>query len=309
MLAYSLQQLTACLQQLTAGQQQLTAGQEQLTALVGTLSPLLQEATLARQKRLNPWCSDNRSKAEQTEFKDGLLKYYGCAVELEAGQKQLWARCMISDQVLPRPVVIASHIWKHCTYGAGLDEFGLKFADVNNSRNGLLMCSEIEKQFDDLRVAFSYDLLTDKFTFHVLDCTLLPLSVVDLNDKKTKNALSGYPALHDIQTFGNLDRKVMLWTAPALPYRRVLAWHYALAVTKHRRTSASAPASPDPSASPPCALPEPSLRSPGWDKLSPEAKWPEASAMELYDHAVSRSQRDAAEEEECSSDASEGGRL
>jgi len=54
--------------------EKLTVGFQQLTALVGNLAPLLQEATLARQKRLNPWCSDNRSKAEQTEFKDGLLK-------------------------------------------------------------------------------------------------------------------------------------------------------------------------------------------------------------------------------------------
>ena len=53
MLAF-IEKLTVGLQQLTAGQQQLTAGQQQLTALVGNLAPLLQEATLARQNRLNP---------------------------------------------------------------------------------------------------------------------------------------------------------------------------------------------------------------------------------------------------------------
>ena len=53
MLAYSLQQLTACLQQLMACLQQLTACQQQVTALVGNLVQEA-EATLALQKRLNP---------------------------------------------------------------------------------------------------------------------------------------------------------------------------------------------------------------------------------------------------------------
>ena len=269
---------------------------DDLTAVVKSLTPLLEDAALARQKRLNPWCSHNRSKAEQTEFKDGLLQFYGCAGGDTADKKPPWARCMISDQLLPQPVVIASHIWKHCTLGVGLDEFGLKSEDVDSARNGLLMCLEIEKHFDVLGVAFSYDMLTDRFTFHVLDSTLLPLPVVDLADKKTKLAVSGYPSLPEMLTFRQLDGKVMQWTA--LPFRRLLAWHYALSVTKHQKQYARAPPSPASLASPRSALPEHSVRSPGWHERSPEAKWPDSSAMELYDHAASKSQRDVADYEE-----------
>jgi len=289
----------AAIEKLTVVQQQLTVGQQQLTAAVESLSPLLEEASLARRKRLNPWCSANRSQGEQSEFKESLLKFYSSrtvqAVRKDEDGEKTRVRCMVSDLELPQTVVIASHIWKHCTMGLGLHEFGLKPEDVHSPRNGLLICSEIERHFDVLRVAFSYDLLADKFTFHVLDATLLSLPIVDSRDKKTKNSLSGYPSLSDIPTFKQLDGKVMQWSESALPFRRLLAWHYALAVTMHRRRPALLPS---PSESPVSALPEHSVSSDGWEKRSPEAKWPDSSAMDLYDHAASRSQRDAAEDNE-----------
>jgi len=289
--------LFAAIAQLTAGQQQLTAGQQQLTAAVQSLAPLVTEAALARQQRLNPWHSTNRSKAEQSKFKDDLLTFYGCAEGL-IDQKP-WARCMVSGLKLPQPVVIASHVWKHSTQGAGLVEFGLTIDDLNSKRNGLLLSSEIEKHFDVLDVAFSYDLLTDTFTFHVLDASLLPLHIVNTTDKKMANALNGYPPLSGIPTFEALDGKVMPWKTPNLPFRRLLAWHYALALTKFRRRSASAPADPL-LATPAPVLPEHLVRSPGFDERSPEVMWPDLRAMDLYDHAASRSQRDAAEEAEFS---------
>ena len=106
-----------------------------------------------------------------------------------------------------------------------------------------------------------------------------------------RNALfDAYPPLEEVPTFKALDGKVMQWTAPALPFRRLLAWHYALAVSKKLR-SASALA---PTPSEPCAAPLPAhvVKSPGWDERSPEAKWPDSAAMDLYDHAASRSDRD-----------------
>ena len=281
--------LIAAIEKLTAGQQQLTAGQLQLTAAVESMRPLLEEASQTRRKRLNPWRSTNRTVTEQSQFKESLLTHYSRTAPTTEDKKPQ-VRCMVSDVVLPRPVVIASHIWKHCTMGEGLNEFGLKPADVDSCRNGLLLAMEIERHFDVLRVAFSYNLLTDQFTFHVLDATLLPLPIVDLKDKQTKNRLSAYPPLEEVPTFKALDGKVMQWTAPALPFRRLLAWHYALAVSKKLRSaSALAPTPSEPRAAP---FPAHVVKSPGWDKRSPEAKWPDSAAMDLYDHAASRSDRD-----------------
>jgi hypothetical protein len=167
----AIEKLTAGQQQLTAGQQQLTAVQQQLTAAVESMRPLLEEASQTRRKRLNPWCSTNRTVTEQSWFKESLLTHYSRTAPATEDKKPQ-VRCMVSDVVLPRPVVIASHIWKHCTMGEGLNEFGLKPGDVESCRNGLLLAMEIERHFDVLRVAFSYNLLTDQFTFHVLDATL-----------------------------------------------------------------------------------------------------------------------------------------
>ena len=150
-----------------------------------------------------------------------------------------------------------------------------------------------------MRVAFSYNLLKDEFTFHVLDASLLSLPIVDL-DKKTSKSVSAYPPLKDIPTFKSLDGKIMQWTASALPFRRLLAWHYALAVSrKHHSAWAYGPRAMEPRAAP---LPEHVVRSPGWDKHSPEAKWPDPKAMELYDHAASRSYREDFTEDGGSSD-------
>ena len=253
------------------------------------MRPLLEEASQTRRKRLNPWCSTNRTVTEQSQFKESLLTHYSRTAPTTEDKKPQ-VRCMVSDVVLPRPVVIASHIWKHCTMGEGLNEFGLKPADVDSCRNGLLLAMEIERHFDVLRVAFSYNLLTDQFTFHVLDATLLPLPIVDLKDKQTKNRLSAYPPLEEVPTFKALDGKVMQWTAPALPFRRLLAWHYALAVSKKLRSASALALTP----SEPRAAPFPAhvVKSPGWDERSPEAKWPDSAAMDLYDHAASRSDRD-----------------
>ena len=282
--------LLATLGQLSVSVQQLAAGQERLAAVLG---PLVREASVVRRQRLNPWRSSNRSRAEQAEFKEALIAFYSCAAAEAAGKPMV--RCMVTDRVLPRPAVIASHIWKHSTLGVGLEEFGLRLADVSSARNGLLMCSKIENQFDILNVAFSYDLFVDKFRFHVLDPSLLalPVVVVDSSSKAGQDILSGYGTdwLHDIPTFQQLDGQVMRWAAPALPFRRLLAWHYALARSKWSSRLSGA-------SSPERELPTASLRSPGWGERSPDAQWPEEAAMELYDHAASKSLRDAAEDDE-----------
>lgn len=261
-----------------------------VTRLANIMEPIVAESRLKRMQRLDPWHSNNRSIQEQTEFKDALLVFYACNASAQAPDKPM-AKCMVSGKVYPQPVVIASHVWKHCTRGDGLEEFGLCVADINSPRNGLLMAAEIEAAFDMKRVSFSFNLLTDKFTFHVLDSTLLEKPILNLNDKKTRNSVSGYASLDPttIPKFKELDNKEMTWTPPACPFRRLLAWHYAVATLHAQRRPWYKPNAPHPASV---------IGKPDWSKYSPEATWPSSDVLDLFDHALSKSERDIAEQVE-----------
>jgi hypothetical protein len=198
---------------------------------------------------------------------------------------------MVSGAVFPKPVVIASHVWKHCTGGVGLDELGLPMSELNSPRNGLMLASEIEAAFDTKRVAFSFDLMADKFTFHVLDSNLLKQPIVNMKDKKTANAIQGYARLDpkSIPVFGALDKTVMTWKPSACPYRRLLAWHYAMSIRHAKQFSWFQPQNPLPA----------SLDSKAdLSRRSPDVLWPSSDVLDLFDHAVSKSERDASEQQE-----------
>ena len=258
------------------------------SALLRNLEPILDEIRRQRLQRLDPWRSNNRSVQEQADFKTALLEFFQCDAGTDATRPT--AKCMVSGEVFPRPVVIASHIWKHCTGGVGLEEFGLREIDIHSPRNGLLMAPEIEAAFDTKRVSFSFDLLTDAFTFRVLDDTLLDKRILNLNDKKTENAISGYEMLPEsIPTFKELDKTRMEWSPNACPFRRLLAWHYAMATLHATRFSKT----------PRAATQHHGLKTfDDVEKLrehSPSASWPCREVLDLFDHAVSKSERDVAE--------------
>jgi hypothetical protein len=263
---------------------------EVATQLLTSLEPVVSESRRLRLLRLDPWRNSNRSVLEQAEFKTELLRFYKCAAQ--AAPKMPMARCMVSSQVFPQPVVIASHIWKYCTGGSGLHEFGLRLTDLNSARNGLLLASEIEAAFDNKRVAFSFNLLKDEFTFHVLDSRLLKTPIIDIHSKKTAHSMMGYGTPSAIPLFEELNNRPMTWAPKARPFRRLLAWHYAVSTTTAaQHTSWRTPESPQ--------LPAPVVGTADWSNShSPDATWPSKDVLDLFDHAVSRSERDADEQQE-----------
>jgi HNH endonuclease len=258
--------------------------------LVVGLQPVIANARQLRLRILDPWRDSKRSVQEQADFKAALLEFYGCDAEAEGPQKPM-AMCMVSRKVFPQPVVIASHVWKHSTGGDGLHEFGLNPADLNSPRNGLLMASEIEAAFDAKRVSFSFDLLTDSFTFHVLDSTLLDDRILNVKDKKTSNSLLGYACLDpdSIPSFRMLDNMKMSWTPSACPFRRLLAWHYAMATMHAKRLWWHSAESPHPASV---------VGNAGLSAFSPSVLWPSRDVLDLFDHAVSKSERVAEEQAE-----------
>ena len=175
----------------------------------------------------------------------------------------------------------ASHIWKRATAGDGLADFGLRTSDLHSPRNGLLLATQLEEAFDSKRLAFRYNVLHDTFTARVLDPSLLGardaapsfvLSAAELDtlDAETRAA---------VPTVAEMQGRSLTCPPGQLPFRRLLAWHYALSV-KHAVACEWLPAEEEEAA-------EAEAR--GWATGSPGAVWPRQ--MDEYDAAVARSAR------------------
>ena len=67
---------------------------------------------------------------------------------------------------------MGAHVWDYHARDA-LPRFGLNLEDIDNSRNGLPLCSTIEKAFDRSRVCFFYNPVNKDFIFFVLDPSLM----------------------------------------------------------------------------------------------------------------------------------------
>ena len=292
-LAQAVAQLSEQLRAQSALSEQLRAQSAQ-SAQLGRLLPMLfQEAQRARVKRLDPWTSTHRTKIEQAAFKQSLLMFYARR-EPDKPVDTPWARCMASGAVLPAPLVKAAHIWKHATGGDGLEEFGLKPLDVHSSRNGLLLASQLEAAFDVKRIAFRYDVLHDSFRCRVLDPALKGTPTAVVSDAELAS-LRGYAAPAHVPFVSDVDSQLLQRPADAIPFRRLLAWHYAVSM-KHAAAKGWVSAEEDDDAQ---------AEARTWLEGSPGAAWPQRLSawpgqMHLYDHAAARSAREGA------SDSDEG---
>lgn len=169
------------------------------------------EVVIQHRMRLDIWTESKRSKEEQPAFKDALIAFY----QRQHPSDPHLLKCMVLDDFFPKTLVIASHIWKHCTHGEGLDEFGLQENDLSNPRNGILMCKEIEQAFDTKRLCFLVDRLnTNNLVLKVLDPLLLDPATSPL-------VLSG----HSLLKFCDIDGYSLKHPVDNLPFRRILDFH------------------------------------------------------------------------------------
>ena len=112
------------------------------------------------------------------------------------------------------------------------------------------------------------------------------------------HATSGWPPflwrpiwLHRVLLNSSVScfNKKMLWTPPACPFRRVLAWHYAMATMHAKRIWWRRAESPHRASV---------VGNAGLRAFSPSVLWPSSDVLDLFDHAVSKSERNAVEEAE-----------
>ena len=168
------------------------------------------EVVISHRARMDKWTSSQHTRDEQSDFKNKLIHYYNRAHPTASKQ----VKCMVVDAFFPRHLVRASHIWKFCTEGEGLSEFGLQPSDLSSPRNGLLMCEEIEEAFDVKRVCFLIDRLhSEELFIKVLDPNLLDPAISPVVCQGT--ALK----------FCDINGMQLRCPSDCLPFRRILDFH------------------------------------------------------------------------------------
>jgi hypothetical protein len=123
------------------------------------------------------YTDENASVTTQPEFKRSLIALY-------SNQQKAWNEgrvfCMITQKYLPKPVVIAAHIWKRAWHMVCRKY--MEF-DVNDSRNGLLLFKPFEWAFDNSKICFIPDEFglgeAGNFVMHILDGGIREVGIVD----------------------------------------------------------------------------------------------------------------------------------
>ncbi|CEO98223.1 HNH nuclease domain-containing protein [Plasmodiophora brassicae] len=147
--------------------------------------------------------SASRPSTQQSEFATRVRKFYDvdrsyCMV---AGQ-------IPSDHIGEQHCVKAAHLWDYRCRKA-LPTFHLTEQDIDNPRNGLPLCSEIEIAFDAGRVCFLYQPATRDVVFVVLD--------PGIKNKTASPSASGF-------TFGDLHGTSLKFKNANRPFKRLLAY-------------------------------------------------------------------------------------
>lgn len=181
-------------------------------------------AKRTQEDALDVFSDGKRSSSEQVTFKASLQTFYNVSSgpTPKPGQPEMLT-CMLLNQLLPKSVVRAAHIFPRRCPPAVLVSHGLLPSDVYSPRNGLLLTEGVEWAFDRLQLGFLYDAMQSQFVAVVFDPDLL----VD-------------PQGHDAvvkgstMTFRNVQG-LPLRLGGGQPFRRLLRTHF-LAAARHAVT-------------------------------------------------------------------------
>jgi hypothetical protein len=147
------------------------------------------------------------SKDDSEAVKTASIAYYGLSDE---------KYCQVLGAVDPKHVsVVNAHIWpRHATTDLAL--FDLEPSDIHNARNVLRLQKDIERAFDQRKLAFVHD--GSKLRVHIL--------CLDLYTKM----LTGTTV-----SFQDIEGRELLFPQSKEPFRRLLAHHCMIA---HRHAHA-----------------------------------------------------------------------
>jgi hypothetical protein len=178
----------------------------QLARLNKVVKFVATEVVTQHRLRMDKWTSSKRTKKDSEVFKNALTNYY---LRAHPSDPQL-LKCMILNDFFPRQNVIAGHIWKHETRGEGLEEFNLNVGDLENPRNGILMCDGFEKSFDVKHVCLLIDRLHSS---NIVVKVLNPALMAD------------FVSPSNTVTFSSIDGQSIGHPVGLMPFRRILDFH------------------------------------------------------------------------------------
>lgn len=173
--------------------QALSAGQQTLTMQVRAVRRTQRDD---KRRRLDCWSITKRTKVERAEFRAAITEYYNC---LDPAQQNHYI-CMVLHQSFHHDKTTASHIYKHAD-AKNLDAFGIDPLDVNDPRNGFLLATPIERQFDAKHLCFLYDPFNQQLRLRILNPSLFEHPISAAFVEPTYAADAAYPNTE----FGLLD--------------------------------------------------------------------------------------------------------
>ncbi|CAL8463682.1 g3216 [Coccomyxa elongata] len=145
-------------------------GDDQFAALEAEINLLkmTQPLSVALRDRVFRYSLSNITWGSNKKFRQRLQAVYG------AEQNGLLC-CMLTGEKLPVSTVIASHLYK-CEWKE-FAEVDMGLEDIDDVGNGLLMWKPIEHAFNTSALCFVHDKGMDRFVAHVLDLSLLDVSL------------------------------------------------------------------------------------------------------------------------------------
>ncbi|KAL0031971.1 hypothetical protein WJX79_009500 [Trebouxia sp. C0005] len=168
--------------------------------------------------------SGKRKQERQNSFKRELYNYY---TDKAARILPTTIQCMITRLHLQAADVVAAHLWPK---GRDMETaFMLNIPDVWHVRNGMLWAAPFEQAWNRKEVALFWNTQTSSLIVRVLTQELMSTLLMHY---KTSDADKG---TYGFKPFGEFDKAEVLHVRKdAMPYRRALLYHAAVAVAFQR---------------------------------------------------------------------------
>ena len=142
------------------------------------------------------YCEENMTASSIPEFKNELIELYSAVISRPRGLQ--WVYCMITREFLPKPWVIASHIWKRAWHQHTFSMMG--FENINDPRNGLLLFKPFEWAFDVGKICFLPDGFGEgrlgNYCLHILDPDLREVTLLSCFERLLHEQIARQPPGH-----------------------------------------------------------------------------------------------------------------
>lgn len=208
---------------------QFSPVQQDFVSLVETLKawmPMLQAQILQQNYQASVSGSGNSQKRKQEQQDTFRLQLYNYYFDKSARILPTKIQCMITRQSLQAADMVGAHLWPK---SRDMEAFILNIPDVWHVRNGMLWAPPFEQAWNRKEVALFWDTKTSCLFVRVLTQELMTTPLMHYRTSEKDQGT------YKFKQFGDFDRAEVLHVRQdAMPYRRALLYHAAVAVAFQR---------------------------------------------------------------------------